>query len=149
MQTSAYKSRVRRNGSWTGDLWIELSGKMSVLAKLIAHLRRTTDDRIVLVSNFTQARTDTPWINFVDLFKSDTSMPHVGSKSGGKQSQVQLSAISYFTHSYHYVAQTLDLFTRLCRERGYPFTRLDGGTNMSNRQSLVQRFNDPGEVPEV
>ena len=67
-----------------------------MLAKLIAHLRRTTDDRIVLVSNFTQVSTDRPWTILVDVFKSDTSMPLVGSKYGGKQSQVQLSLISYF-----------------------------------------------------
>lgn len=45
-----------RSGSWTGGggLWVELSGKMHVLARLLAHLRQKTDDRIVLVSNYTQ-----------------------------------------------------------------------------------------------
>jgi hypothetical protein len=33
---------------------VELSGKMHVLARLLGHLRRRTDDRIVLVSNYTQ-----------------------------------------------------------------------------------------------
>ncbi|KAJ4825812.1 Protein CHROMATIN REMODELING 25 [Turnera subulata] len=45
-----------RSGSWTGGdgAWVELSGKMHVLARLLAHLRQRTDDRIVLVSNYTQ-----------------------------------------------------------------------------------------------
>ncbi|CAM8994178.1 unnamed protein product [Rhodiola kirilowii] len=45
-----------RSGSWTGGdgAWVELSGKMHVLARLLAHLRLKTDDRIVLVSNYTQ-----------------------------------------------------------------------------------------------
>ena len=47
-----------RSGSWTGGegAWVELSGKMHVLARLLAHLRQRTDDRIVLVSNYTQVR---------------------------------------------------------------------------------------------
>lgn len=83
-----------RCGSWTGGagLWVELSGKMHVLARLLAQLRQKTDDRIVLVSNYTQ---------------------------------------------------TLDLFSQLCRERRYPFLRLDGTTSISKRQKLVNRFNDP------
>ncbi|WCJ17659.1 DNA repair and recombination protein RAD54 [Euphorbia peplus] len=45
-----------RSGSWTGGdgAWVELSGKMHVLARLLAHLRQKTNDRIVLVSNYTQ-----------------------------------------------------------------------------------------------
>ncbi|CAN8258799.1 unnamed protein product [Cochlearia groenlandica] len=45
-----------RSGAWTGGdgAWVELSGKMHVLARLLANLRRKTDDRIVLVSNYTQ-----------------------------------------------------------------------------------------------
>ncbi|KAH9695550.1 protein CHROMATIN REMODELING 25 [Citrus sinensis] len=45
-----------RSGSWTGGdgAWVELSGKMHVLARLLGHLRQRTDDRIVLVSNYTQ-----------------------------------------------------------------------------------------------
>jgi len=38
--------------------------------------------------------------------------------------------------------QTLDLFTSLCRERGYPVLRLDGSTSISKRQKLVKQFND-------
>ncbi|XP_043710018.1 protein CHROMATIN REMODELING 25 [Telopea speciosissima] len=82
-----------RSGSWTGGdgAWVELSGKMHVLARLLAHLRQKTDDRIVLVSNYTQ---------------------------------------------------TLDLFAQLCRERRYPYLRLDGTTSISKRQKLVNQFND-------
>ncbi|CAI8587210.1 unnamed protein product [Vicia faba] len=45
-----------RAGSWTGEHggWVELSGKMQVLARLLAQLRQRTNDRIVLVSNYTQ-----------------------------------------------------------------------------------------------
>ncbi|KAE9612789.1 hypothetical protein Lal_00027488 [Lupinus albus] len=45
-----------RSGSWTGGngAWVELSGKMHVLGRLLAHLRQRTNDRIVLVSNYTQ-----------------------------------------------------------------------------------------------
>ncbi|XP_057763471.1 protein CHROMATIN REMODELING 25 isoform X1 [Arachis stenosperma] len=45
-----------RSGSRTGEhgAWVELSGKMHVLARLLAHLRQRTTDRIVLVSNYTQ-----------------------------------------------------------------------------------------------
>ncbi|RLN09840.1 DNA repair and recombination protein RAD54 [Panicum miliaceum] len=82
-----------RSGSWTGGggMWVELSGKMHVLARLLGHLRHKTDDRIVLVSNYTQ---------------------------------------------------TLDLFVQLCRERRYPYVRLDGATSISKRQKLVNQFND-------
>ncbi|KAF3435394.1 hypothetical protein FNV43_RR22483 [Rhamnella rubrinervis] len=83
-----------RSGSWNGGdgAWVELSGKMHVLARLLAQLRQRTDDRIVLVSNYTQ---------------------------------------------------TLDLFAQLCRERRYPYLRLDGTTSISKRQKLVNQFNDP------
>ncbi|KAJ4967147.1 hypothetical protein NE237_018996 [Protea cynaroides] len=85
-----------RSGSWTGGegAWVELSGKMHVLARLLGHLRQKTDDRIVLVSNYTQ---------------------------------------------------TLDLFGQLCRERRYPYLRLDGTTSISKRQKLVNQFNDPSK----
>ncbi|XAR72893.1 DNA helicase [Bertholletia excelsa] len=103
--TSGFESCLRffptemfsgRSGSWMGGdgSWVELSGKMHVLARLLAHLRQRTDDRIVLVSNYTQ---------------------------------------------------TLDLFAQLCRERRYPFLRLDGTTSISKRQKLVNRFNDPSK----
>ncbi|RDY04883.1 Protein CHROMATIN REMODELING 25, partial [Mucuna pruriens] len=85
-----------RSGSWSGGhgAWVELSGKMHVLARLLAHLRQRTNDRIVLVSNYTQ---------------------------------------------------TLDLFAQLCRERRYPYLRLDGSTSISKRQKLVNCFNDPSK----
>ncbi|XP_031260342.1 protein CHROMATIN REMODELING 25 [Pistacia vera] len=85
-----------RSGSWSGGdgAWVELSGKMHVLARLLSHLRHRTDDRIVLVSNYTQ---------------------------------------------------TLDLFAQLCRERRYPYLRLDGTTSISKRQKLVNQFNDPSK----
>lgn len=38
--------------------------------------------------------------------------------------------------------QTLDLFTILCRERRYPFLRLDGSISLSKREKMVKSFND-------
>lgn len=39
--------------------------------------------------------------------------------------------------------QTLDIFDKLCRSRGYGCLRLDGTMNVNKRQKLVDRFNDP------
>ena len=39
--------------------------------------------------------------------------------------------------------QTLDLVSTLCREKGYPYVRLDGTTTMKKRQKMVKEFNDP------
>lgn len=39
--------------------------------------------------------------------------------------------------------QTLDLFDRLCRNRGYGCLRLDGSMTVNKRQKLVDKFNDP------
>ncbi|KAI1635763.1 recombinational repair protein [Biscogniauxia mediterranea] len=68
------------------------SGKMQVLDRMLARIRQDTNDKIVLISNYTQ---------------------------------------------------TLDLFERLCRERGYGSFRLDGTMNVNKRQKLVDKFNDP------
>ncbi|KXZ56498.1 hypothetical protein GPECTOR_1g446 [Gonium pectorale] len=84
--------RVGRGGMAAG--WENLSGKMAVLARMLALLYAETNDRIVLVSNYTSS---------------------------------------------------LDLFAQLCRERGYPFVRLDGTTTINKRQKLVKVFNDPAE----
>ncbi|CAN1133474.1 Protein CHROMATIN REMODELING 25 [Linum perenne] len=76
-----------RSGSWSGGdgSWVELSGKMHVLARLLAHLRRRTDDRIVLVSNYTQT---------LDLFAQlcrERRYPHIrldGTTSIGKRQKL-------------------------------------------------------------
>lgn len=39
--------------------------------------------------------------------------------------------------------QTLDLFDKLCRGRGYGCLRLDGTMTVNKRQKLVDKFNDP------
>ncbi|DBA95427.1 TPA: DNA-dependent ATPase protein rad54 [Trebouxia sp. C0006] len=82
--------RVGRGGLAQG--WELLSGKFALMARMLAVLRTETNDRIVIVSNYTQ---------------------------------------------------TLDLFSNLCRERQYPFVRLDGSTSINKRQKLVKNFNDP------
>lgn len=53
-----------------------------------------------------------------------------------EQTKDRVVIVSNFT-------QTLELFTVLCRERGYPCLRLDGSTSIAKRQKLVKRFNDP------
>jgi DNA repair and recombination RAD54-like protein len=72
------------------------SGKMLVLDRMLARIRADTNDKIVLISNYTQ---------------------------------------------------TLDVFAALCRSRNYGHLRLDGTMNVSKRQKLVDKFNDP-EGPE-
>ncbi|KAK1830514.1 DNA repair and recombination protein rad54 [Podospora conica] len=74
------------------DVRPQYSGKMAVLDRMLARIRADTNDKIVLISNYTQ---------------------------------------------------TLDLFERLCRSRGYGNLRLDGTMNVSKRQKLVDKFNDP------
>ena len=68
------------------------SGKMQVLDRMLARIHAETNDKIVLISNYTQ---------------------------------------------------TLDLFDRLCRSRGYGCLRLDGTMTVTKRQKLVEKFNDP------
>lgn len=57
--------------------WEMLSGKMAVLAKMLEMLRAETDDRIVIVSNYTQTldlvgslcreRSVSPWLPVILL----------------------------------------------------------------------------------
>ncbi|KAI2795179.1 DNA repair protein rhp54 [Penicillium oxalicum] len=68
------------------------SGKMMVLDRMLARIRQDTNDKIVLISNYTQ---------------------------------------------------TLDLFEKLCRSRGYGSLRLDGTMNIKKRTKLVDKFNNP------
>ncbi|PGH32714.1 DNA repair and recombination protein RAD54 and RAD54-like protein [[Emmonsia] crescens] len=68
------------------------SGKMMILDRMLARIRQDTNDKIVLISNYTQ---------------------------------------------------TLDIFERLCRTRQYGSLRLDGTMNVTKRQKLVDKFNDP------
>ncbi|KAB8345831.1 hypothetical protein FH972_022886 [Carpinus fangiana] len=79
------RGRDREVKSW-------YSGKMLVLDRMLARIRADTNDKIVLISNYTQ---------------------------------------------------TLDIFAQLCRAKGYGHLRLDGTMNVSKRQKLVDRFNDP------
>ncbi|KAJ6189762.1 Rad54 N-terminal [Penicillium mononematosum] len=69
-----------------------LRGKGSQPLKAIARIRQDTNDKIVLISNYTQ---------------------------------------------------TLDLFEKLCRSRGYGSLRLDGTMNIKKRTKLVDTFNNP------
>ncbi|KAL6760316.1 SNF2 family N-terminal domain-containing protein [Haematococcus lacustris] len=84
--------RPGRGGCAPG--WETTSGKFAVATRMLALLWAETQDRIVIVSNYTQ---------------------------------------------------TLDLFGQLCRERGWPFLRLDGSTSIEKREKLVQAFCDPSQ----
>ena len=70
----------------------ELSGKLAVLDCLLASVKSTTQDKVVLISNYTQ---------------------------------------------------TLDVFEKLSRHRGYQFVRLDGSMTIKKRAKVVDKFNDP------
>lgn len=70
----------------------ELSGKMQVLDLILAVVKATSDDKVVLVSNYTQ---------------------------------------------------TIELFEKLARLRGYQFVRLDGSMSIKKRMKIVDNFNDP------
>lgn len=74
------------------DVKTHFSGKMLVLDRMLASIHANTNDKIVLISNYTQ---------------------------------------------------TLDVFDKLCRARGYGCLRLDGTMNVNKRQKLVDKFNDP------
>jgi DNA repair and recombination RAD54-like protein len=41
--------------------------------------------------------------------------------------------------------QTLDLFVQLCREKRFPYVRLDGSISIKKRMKLVKEFNDPAQ----
>jgi SNF2 family DNA or RNA helicase len=71
-----FKESIKRS---RGGCMTELSGKLFVLDKMLASIRSSSSDRIVLISSYTQ---------------------------------------------------TLDLFSALCRERGYPCLRLDGTSSI-------------------
>ncbi|KAI8331892.1 P-loop containing nucleoside triphosphate hydrolase protein [Chlamydoabsidia padenii] len=79
-----------------GPVQSSLSGKFVVLDRMLAKIKKETDDKIVLISNYTQ---------------------------------------------------TLDLFEQFCAQKQYGVLRLDGTMNITKRQKLVDRFNDP-EAPE-
>lgn len=70
----------------------EMSGKFLVLDYILAMVKARTDDKVVLVSNYTQ---------------------------------------------------TLDLFEKLCRQRGYMYVRLDGTMSIKKRAKVVDKFNNP------
>ncbi|EMD38006.1 DNA repair protein SNF2 family [Gelatoporia subvermispora B] len=70
----------------------EWSGKFVVLERFLHRIRTETNDKIVLISNYTQ---------------------------------------------------TLDLFEKLLRTKGYGYFRLDGTMTINKRQKLVDQFNNP------
>jgi DNA repair and recombination RAD54-like protein len=43
----------------------------------------------------------------------------------------------------------LNLFSTICRERNYPFRRLDRTTSIGNLQKLVSRIYNPNQVSYI
>ncbi|KAK9480987.1 P-loop containing nucleoside triphosphate hydrolase protein [Lipomyces japonicus] len=86
-----YVPKIARS-SRDREVGIHYSGKMQVLQRMLARIRHDTNDKIVLISNYTQ---------------------------------------------------TLDLIENYCRAMRYGNLRLDGTMNVSKRQKLVDKFNDP------
>lgn len=78
-----FKENIKRS---RGGCMTELSGKLFVLDKMLATIRTSSNDRIVLISSYTQ---------------------------------------------------TLDLFSALCRERGYPCLRLDGNQTFARELFFI------------
>ena len=107
--------------------WEKLGGKFAVVAAMLAVLHAETNDRVVIVSNYTQARA--PQIAMAET----SAILRYG----------RFDECSYTLHASRVQSQTLDLFGELCRQKGYPFVRLDGGTGQGKRQKLVVAFNDP------
>jgi hypothetical protein len=94
---------------------------MLVLDTILALVRTTTDDKVVLVSNYTQ-------VSISVFVHSEQAIPVTPANPARRP-----------THSW----QTLDMFEKLCRARGYVFVRLDGTMSIKKRQKMVDRFNDP------
>ncbi|KAK9446617.1 P-loop containing nucleoside triphosphate hydrolase protein [Limtongia smithiae] len=90
-----YVAREARN-SRDREVDSSYSGKFMILERMLYRIRRDTNDKIVVISNYTQ---------------------------------------------------TLDLIEQLCRNRRYGSLRLDGTMNVTKRQKIVDKFNDP-EGPE-
>lgn len=136
--------------SFSDGSWIELSGKMAVLARLLANIRETTDDRIVLVSNYTQVRENLISRMFLTCKGFDAwvkrDQPIVIKYSSVLKVYLWLLQRREHLINGVWFFQTLDLFSQICRERQYPYVRLDGTTTLSKRQKLVQKFNDPAQV---
>lgn len=74
------------------DVLPQYGGKVLLLDVMLASIKSSTTDKIVLVSNYTQ---------------------------------------------------TLDLFEKLCRKRGYQYCRLDGSMSIKKRGKMVEEFNKP------
>ena len=147
---------------------------MLVLDTMLALIRSTTDDKVVLVSNYTQvtmyifrridAYPQCYYLHiacmlyiyiymcvcvfvclfvyifvfiylYIALVPTVTSMPTSG----------YLLAYGFILPSNVLIFsfQTLDLFEKLCRTRGYIYVRLDGTMSIKKRQKMVDRFNDP------
>lgn len=79
--------------NWSSrELMPQYGGKVLLLDVMLASIKANSNDKIVLVSNYTQ---------------------------------------------------TLDLFEKLCRKRGYQYCRLDGSMTIKKRGKMVEDFNKP------
>ncbi|XP_035698266.1 DNA repair and recombination protein RAD54-like [Branchiostoma floridae] len=85
----------------------------------------------------------------LDLFPEKYSPKHIQPELSGKM--LVLDYILAMTKSktsdkvvlVSNYTQTLDLFEKLCRSRGYLYVRLDGSMTIKKRAKVVERFNNP------
>ena len=145
--------RPGRGGMAAG--WEALGSKFALVAALLGALRERTDDKVVIVSNYTQVITrqqgegDGWWrvVCFVCALRLAVAPP---------LSAFLLTIAASKPHAHTITTtptlsptpspttkQTLDLFGQLCRERGWGAIRLDGSTSVTKRTKLVAKFNDP------
>ena len=125
-----------------------MSGKFAVLANMLDLLRRCTRDRIVIVSNYTQTldlvgqvrRGGTgqqfqcrAWWGEGGLAMWQPASAHSLHCPAGMQcaSQQSMAATALRPAPLH------PALLQLCRDRAYPFVRLDGTTTIKKRNKLV------------
>eukprot|EP00795_Rhopilema_esculentum_P004315 gene4315-20520_t len=85
----------------------------------------------------------------IDIFPKDFSLKQFRPDMSGKMQVLDyILAMTKATSTDKVVlvsnyTQTLDLFEKLCRMRGYVFVRLDGSMSIRKRMKIVDRFNNP------
>ncbi|XP_077981865.1 DNA repair and recombination protein RAD54-like [Glandiceps talaboti] len=85
----------------------------------------------------------------LDLFPENFDMKRVQPELSGKMQVLDyILAVTRTSTSDKVVlvsnyTQTLDIFERLCRNRGYLFVRLDGTMSIKKRAKIVDKFNNP------
>ncbi|XP_077867128.1 DNA repair and recombination protein RAD54-like [Saccoglossus kowalevskii] len=91
----------------------------------------------------------------LDLFPSNFNAKGVQPELSGKMQVLDyILAVTRTTSSDKVVlvsnyTQTLDLFEKLCHNRGYLYVRLDGSMSIKKRAKMVERFNNPSSAEYI